>query len=249
MPQTLLNKVAVITGAGSGIGRATAELFLHEGAKVVLVGRSPAPLEEVTALAPARALAVAGDVTNVDDLNRLVAAVTRRFGQVDVLVTAAGIARVSPLIETEAADVDEQLQTNFNGTLNTIRRFAAALSRPASVICLSGRLPDDCGFGAFNASKAAVTALMRAFAVELAPRQVRVNCISPGATETPLWQSIGLTKSRTAKLLARLKNRAPAGELGTPQDVAEVALFLASEAAGHINGQEIVVDGGAQSTR
>jgi NAD(P)-dependent dehydrogenase (short-subunit alcohol dehydrogenase family) len=244
MPQTLLNKVAVITGGGSGIGRATAELFLNEGAKVVLFARSAATLDDVAALAPARVLAVTGDVTVGEDLARLATAATRRFGQIDILIPAAGIARVAPLAEIDASQVDEQLRVNFLGTLNTIREFVQHLNRNASVICISGRMRDGCGLGAFNATKAAVAALARSLAVELAPRRIRVNCIAPGPTDTPMWHKLGVSPKHIEQLLSAIKGRLKTAELGTPQDVAEVALFLASEAAGHVTGQEIVVDGG-----
>jgi NAD(P)-dependent dehydrogenase (short-subunit alcohol dehydrogenase family) len=244
MPQTLLNKVAVITGGGSGIGRATAELFLSEGAKVVLFARSAAPLDEVAALAPARVLAVVGDVNVGEDLARLATAAARRFGQVDILIPAAGIARVAPLVHANASQIDVQLQVNFLGTLNTIREFVPHLNSKAAVICISGRMRDGCGLGAFNATKAAVAALARSLAVELAPRHIRVNCIAPGPTDTPMWYKTGVSPPQTKQLLSKMTGPLKTAQLGTPQDVAEVALFLASEAAGHVTGQEIVVDGG-----
>ena len=128
MPQTLLNKVAVITGGGSGIGRATAELFLNEGAKVVLFARNAAPLDEVAALAPARVLTVTGDVTVGEDLARLATATARRFGQIDLLVPAAGIARLAPLVHANESQIDVQLQVNFLGALNTVRTFVPHLN-------------------------------------------------------------------------------------------------------------------------
>jgi NAD(P)-dependent dehydrogenase (short-subunit alcohol dehydrogenase family) len=247
MPQTLLNKVAVITGGGSGIGRATAELFLSEGAKVVLFARSASPLDEVAALAPARVLTVTGDVTVGEDLARLAMATSRRFGQIDILVPAAGIARLAPLVHANASQIDEQLRVNFLGTLNTIREFVPHLNSRAAVICLTGRMREGCGLGAFNATKAAVGALARSLAVELAPRRIRVNCIAPGPTDTPMWQNTGMTPKQTNELLSKMTDQSKTAQLGTPQDVAEVALFLASDSAGHVTGQEITVDGGVSA--
>ena len=245
MPQTLLNKVAVITGGGSGIGRAMAELFLNEGAKVVLFARNAAPLDEVAALTPARVLTVTGDVTVGEDLARLATAASRRFGQIDILVPAAGIARLAPLVHANASQIDVQLQVNFLGTLNTVRTFVPHLNSNAAVICLTGRMREGCGLGAFNATKAAVAATARSLAVELAPRHIRVNCIAPGPTDTPMWYKTGVSPKQTEQLLSKMTGPLKTARLGTPQDVAEVALFLASESAGHITGQEIVVDGGA----
>ena len=246
MSQVLLNKVAVITGAGSGIGRATAVRFLAEGAKVVVFSRSRGPLDEIEAIAPARVLAVAGDVTSGEDLGRLVAATTKRFGQVDILILCAGMLRLVPVIESDAAIIDEHFQVTFLGAVNTVREFVPHLNSAAAVIFVTARLRDGDmpGLGLFNATKAALAALAQSLALELAPRRIRVNCLAPGPTATNMWNRTGLSKTGTEKLLRAIKRRLPDGKLGEPAKVADAALLLASDAASHIIGQELVVDGG-----
>lgn len=246
MTQLLLNKVAVITGAGSGIGRATAERFLAEGAKVVAFTRTGAPLEKIAARAPARVLAVHGDVTNPGDVGRLVTATTRRFGEVDVLIPCAGIARLAPFAESDPEEIEEQYRVNFLGAASTVREFLPHLNPSAAVIFITARLRETAGFslGAFNATKAAVAALARSLALELAPRGIRVNCIAPGPTATPMWNKTGLPPKKAEELLGAMKRQSPGRKLADPADVADVALFLASDGARHIVGQELVVDGG-----
>jgi len=246
MAEKLLNKVAVITGAGSGIGRAIAECFLAEGAKVVLFSRNSLPLEEVAAEAPARALVVGGDVTRRDDLMRLRTEAVKRFGHVDILVPNAGLARSVAFAETSLETVEEQFAVNFQGALWTAHEFLPHMAANSSILFITAcstqlGLP---GFGVYNASKAALQALARTLAVELAPRSIRVNCIAPGPTTTPLWEKVGLPKKALKEMTSQIKQRLIAGKFGRPEDIAETALFLASDNAQNIHGQEVVVDGG-----
>lgn len=237
MPQRLLNKVAVVTGAGSGIGRAIAERFIAEGAKVVVCGRRREPLEDVAHRAAVRVLAVEADVTRPADLQQLAAATVRRFGRVDVLVACAGAARAMPFAESTPEAVQEQFAINFLGAHQTVRQFLPYLNRGSSVIFITGALlrPHVPGLSAYSASKAALGALARALAVELAPLEVRVNCIAPGPVSTPFWDKL---------VSAGLSEASVPGASVRSDDIAEVAVFLASEGSRGVCGEELVVDAG-----
>lgn len=242
----LLNKIAVVTGAGSGIGRAVAERLLAEGAKLAVFGRSRGPLDDLAETAPARVLVVEGDATVAADRERLAAITVRRFGGVDVLVPAAGIARVVPFAECTEDVVEEQWRVNFAGAMQTVRVFLPHLSEGAAVLFVGGFVSRTAasGLSVFAATKAALAALARTLAVELAPRGIRVNCLSPGPTETPLWEKAGLGGAELKSLKKRLSGRVARGGFGSPDEVAEAAVFLVSDAARNIVGQEVVVDGG-----
>ena len=236
MAERLLNKVAVITGASGGIGRAIAEQFLSEGAKVVLFGRTYETLEQIAQTAPARALSVAGDVTIAADLAQLVDATRKRFGDVDLLLPCAGVAKSLALESCTKQAVDEQLDVNVTGALQAVRTCLPLLKEGAAVLFLAACLPqtDLPGLAIHNAGKAALTSLAQSLAVELAPKGIRVNSIAPGPIDTPLWKSADLPND----VLRNLEKR-----LVPPEDVAETAVFLASDATRNISGQEFVVSG------
>jgi NAD(P)-dependent dehydrogenase (short-subunit alcohol dehydrogenase family) len=215
MPQRLLNKVAVVTGADGELGRAVAERFLSEGAKVVAFGSDRPRLDELTARAAARVLAVEGQVTRGADLEGLAATVARRFGGVDVLVPAAEIRRQASLAESTPEIVSEIFAVNLQGALETLRVFERQLNAGASIVLVSAaqQQTSRAGLGPFLASKAAVASLTRALVAEVSHRRIRINCVAPEITEN--------------------SNYGP---------VAETVLFLASDAAAGITGQELVVD-------
>lgn len=246
MSDRLFNKIAVITGASSGIGRSIAKFYLNEGAKVVVFSRRREQLEELESHYPARTLVVDGDVTNQTDLDRLAEATDRRFGRIDILVPSAGIARVIPLEHSSRDAINETFDVNFHGALQTVRTLMPLLNDSASVIFITTFLTQVGfpGLAAYSASKAALKSLAQTLAAELGPRGIRVNSIAPGPVATPLWDRVGLSNEQLQNVTEGLTRRLIPQVFGKPEDIAEIAVFLASDAAQNIFGQEIVVDGG-----
>ncbi|WP_417380331.1 SDR family NAD(P)-dependent oxidoreductase [Gimesia sp.] len=246
MSDCLFNKVAVITGASSGIGHSIAEYYLNEGAKVVAFARRVELLEELESRFPARTLVVDGDVTSASDLNRLSSATERRFGRVDILVPNAGLARVIPIEDSSRDAINETFDVNFHGALQTVRTFLPVLNDKAAIIFITTFLTQVGfpGLAAYSASKAALKSLAQTLAAELGPRGIRVNSIAPGPVATPLWDSVGLDPEQLNTLAQTVSSRLIPGKFSQPEEIAEVAVFLASDAARNIYGQEIVVDGG-----
>ena len=227
-------KIVVVTGASSGIGQASAEAFARQGALVVLFARSKEKLEAIAGRHGDGMLAIAGDIAVPDDVERLFAHAEERFGECDVLVNNAGMIDPRPLLDTTPEAWDRMFAVNVRGTYLASRRaLPAMLARRAGAIVnvasISGvpgpeKFP---GFASYNASKAAVIAFTEALAVETKAYGVRVNCVSPGAVDTPMW--------------AAASGGAPASMTAT--EVAETILFLASERSRPMNGQNLDVYG------
>lgn len=244
--QRLLNKVAVVIGASRGIGHSIAQRFIDEGAKVTLFARDRSRLTAVADASPARALVVSGDVRLTADLQELADTTVRRFGSVDVLVHTAGMAPALPIADCTPAAVDELFDVNFMGAVQSVRVLLPHLNRRASLIFLT-TFPGTAavpGWSAYNASKGALKAFAQSLSAELAARRIRVNCIAPGPTRTKFWDHPSAAATADNADSAKLRSRHRPGDMGRPDDVAETALFLASDFAAHISGQEIVVDGG-----
>lgn len=246
MSQRLLNKVAVITGASRGIGRAVAHRFLNEGAKVVAFARNRAALEEIAAQAPARVHVVDGDVTRSDDLSRLATSTSRRFGTADILVAAAGITRAEMLVDCSSDTVRELVEVNFLGPLATVRELLPNITDGGTMVFVtaSEAMVGVPGLGLFQATKTALHAAAQSLAVELATRRIRVNCVAPGPIDSAVWEESAMLKKTRKRLATRVNHRPILGRFGKPEEVAETVLFLASEAAEHVNGQQLPVDGG-----
>jgi NAD(P)-dependent dehydrogenase (short-subunit alcohol dehydrogenase family) len=242
----LAAKTALVTGGNSGIGLATARLFKAEGAQVVITGRNQATLDAAAKELGGNVLAVKADIIEAGAADAVVKAAIERFGKLDIVFANAGIAGATPVGQTKPGTFATILQTNITSVFFTIQAAAAHLGAGASII-LNGSVHAVLGvpgYSAYAASKAAVRAMTRVLASELAPRGIRVNVVVPGATRTPIWAASAPTEEAFAALEARMSLAIPRGRIGEAEDIAKAVLFLASDDAVHISAAEIVVDGG-----
>jgi NAD(P)-dependent dehydrogenase (short-subunit alcohol dehydrogenase family) len=243
----LTNKTALITGGNSGIGLATARLFLAEGARVAIAGRNQNTLDAAAAELGYGVLAIQADVTDVEAIERAVATAVKTFGTLDIVFANAGIGAATPIGQTFLADFEQIIRTNLTAVFFTVQAAAAHLNDGASII-LNGSVHAVMGvpgWSAYAASKAGVRAMTRNLASEFAPRGIRVNQVTPGGTRTPIWSPFAPTDQTMAALEQGISRTVPLGRLGEADEVAKAVLFLASDDASNVTGAEIVVDGGA----
>jgi NAD(P)-dependent dehydrogenase (short-subunit alcohol dehydrogenase family) len=247
----LKGKVAIVTGAGRGIGRAIAQVFAAEGAAVVVAARTASEGNACVAQiqdAGGEAFFQQTDVSRRVDVQRLVDACLERYGRLDILVNNAGIGGSGkPLYESDEEDWDLVLDTNLKGCFLGMR-YAIPPMRDAAggaIINLSSVLAEHTlpGCTAYSASKAGILALTRATALEVGQYGIRVNCIQPGSTDTPMmWE--GLDEAGRREIEPLVAAAAPLGKVGSPEEIAQAALFLASDAASFMTGASLLVDGG-----
>ncbi|WP_280346064.1 glucose 1-dehydrogenase [Nocardia neocaledoniensis] len=234
-------KTALITGGSSGMGLATAHRLLAEGARVVVTGRDKDRLDRALAELGGDVHAIAGDVTDLDAVDDLVAAVAERFGQLDVLFANAGIGSFQPIEQVTGGLFDEVMGANAKAAFFTVQRALPIMPDGAAIVInasfgLHRGVP---GAALYSASKAAVHNLTRTMAAELAPRRIRVNSVSPGYIDTPAFRAELSEAARQG-----VASLAPAGRVGTADDVAAAVAFLASSDAAYVNGHDLRVDGG-----
>jgi NAD(P)-dependent dehydrogenase (short-subunit alcohol dehydrogenase family) len=237
----LEGKVAVITAATSGMALATAKLFVEEGAYVFITGRRQDKLDEAVKLIGRNVTGVQGDAANLADLDRLYQTVQRVKGRIDILFASAGRGELASLEQVTEEHFDTTFDLNVRGTLFTVQK-ALPLFNDNGSIFLNGSIASIKGipsFGVYSASKAAVRSFARTWLVELKDRRIRVNILSPGTIDTPILQPLG------ADAIEKFKALIPRGEMGRPEEIATVALFLASNDSSFVNGVELFVDGGA----
>jgi NAD(P)-dependent dehydrogenase (short-subunit alcohol dehydrogenase family) len=245
MTGVLANKVAVVTGGNSGIGLAIARRFVAEGACVFITGRRQAELDATVADIGPGVTAVRCDVRNLADLDALYATVREQAGRIDVLAANAGsgggVARLGEITEEQ---FDTAFATNVKGVLFTVQKALPLLSPGASVIVTGSTTTTrpDPGLEVYGASKAAVRNLVRSWALSSKARNFRVNALSPGPTKTPGLLSTAPDDPQA--MLDRTADAIPLGRVADPDEIAAVALFLASDAASFVNGAELFADGG-----
>ena len=236
----LQNKVAVITGASSGIGFAAADLFVQEGAYVFITGRRRNELDAAVKAIGKNVTAVQGDVANLSDLDRLYETVRATGRRIDVVFANAGLGEFLPLGKITEEHFDKLFNINVKGTLFTVQKALPLLNDGASII-LTGSVASSKGtpgFWVYGATKAAIRNFVRGWTVELKDRRIRSNVLSPGPTDTPL------VNRQAADVIARMVSTIPIGRIGTSEEIAKAALFLASDDSSFVTGIELFVDGG-----
>ena len=243
----LKNKSALITGGTSGIGLATARLFIAEGARVAVTGRDEAALERVKAELGENALALKGDVRSIDDMRAIAAQVKEKFGGLDVVFANAGWAYPSAVNDIDAQRYDEIMDINVKGVVFTLQAVLPDLREGASVILNTSFVAQTGkhGISLTAAAKAAVRSLARSWSYEFLDRKIRFNAIAPGAIDTPLLGKWGMSDEQVRSAKAELARTIPVGHMGKAEDIAYAALYLASDESSYVVGTELVVDGGA----
>jgi NAD(P)-dependent dehydrogenase (short-subunit alcohol dehydrogenase family) len=242
----LEGKVAVVTGGNSGIGLATAQRFLEEGAKVAISGRNEKTLAEAARTLGKDVLAVQSDTAQLSEVEKFLDTVEKKLGKIDVLFINAGVAKFAPLTETPEALFDEQFDINIKGAYFTIQKAVPHLNDGASII-LNTSVAGSKGAAAtsaYSATKAALRSLARTAAAELVERNIRVNAVAPGPIVTPIFGRTGLPQQAIDDWAKELVGKVPMKRFGQPEEVAGVVAFLASRDASYITGIEINVDGG-----
>lgn len=244
--ERLNNKTAVITGSTTGIGFATAKLFVQEGARVIITGRNEARLDDAVEQLGANAIPVKADVRSLSDLDALAARVTEEFGKLDILFANAGIGYFSPLEQVDEQFYDNQFDINVKGVFFTVQKLAGLLNAGASVI-LNASAVNAKGVATgsiYFATKAAVRSLARSLAAELGSRQIRVNALSPGIVRTEFQSKLDLPEEVFEGFIDMVTQTAPLHREGEVEEIAKAVVFLASDESSYMTAADLVVDGG-----
>ncbi|MDL2404344.1 SDR family oxidoreductase [Rhizobium calliandrae] len=241
MSRKLEGKIAIVTGGSAGIGFGTAKRFVQEGAYVFITGRRQAELDKAVAEIGRNVTAIQADASNLADIDRIYSIVKERAGRIDVLFVNAGFYELGTFGEITEEHFDKTFNTNVRGLLFAVQKALPLLAKGSSVI-LNGSIASMKGypsFSVYDATKAAVRSFARGWIVDLKGRDIRINVLSPGHTETPGLAALADENVRNAMMV-----NVPLGRMGTPDDLAKAAVFLASDDSGYITGIELFVDGG-----
>jgi len=242
----LIGKIAVITGGNSGIGLAAAIRFADEGAQVVVVGRRQAELDKALQLIGHDAVAIQGDISRLDDLERIYTQIKADKGRIDILFANAGLGDFQPIGSITEESFDRTFGINVKGTLFTVQKALPLMSAGGSVI-LTGSTTASMGtpaFSVYSATKAALRNFARSWALDLKGTGIRINVLSPGPISTPGLDSALATTGQADAIVDGMITQLPLGRIGKPEEVAAAALFLASEESSFMTGSEMFVDGG-----
>jgi NAD(P)-dependent dehydrogenase (short-subunit alcohol dehydrogenase family) len=236
----LQGKVAVITGGTEGIGLATAQLFVNEGAYVFITGRRQKELGEAVTVIGSNVLGVQGDVAKLADLDRLYETVGKVKGRIDIICANAGVGEFIPFGKVSEEHFDKLFNINVKGALFTVQKGLPLLNDGGSVILIGSvaSIKGTAAFGVYAASKAAIRSFARTWTTDLKDRHIRTNVVSPGPIRTPL------TIGQSADVIARIVSTVPMGRMGEPDEVAKAALYLAADDSSFVTGIELFVDGG-----
>ncbi|KUJ60761.1 short-chain dehydrogenase [Flavobacteriaceae bacterium CRH] len=240
----LKNKVAVITGGNSGIGYATAKQLKEQGATVIITGRRKEAIEK--AAQDLGVTAIVADQSNITDIENLALKVKADFGQVDILFINAGITGATTIEQATETLFDSIMNINLKGAYFTLSKFIPILKDEASVVFLSSNTASMsyAGTSIYSSGKTALNAVMKIASLELAPRKIRVNSVSPGPTETEIMKKIGLDEAEVKTLMDTIVDKIPLKQMGTSEDVAKMVAYLSSDASKFITGADFIMDGG-----
>ncbi|MBB6425766.1 SDR family oxidoreductase [Sphingopyxis sp. JAI128] len=242
----LKGKVAVITGGNSGIGLATAKLFAEEGAQVVITGRREQVIDDAVREIGAGAVGIRGDSADPAHHRELAAFVGKRFDGADIYVANAGVITITDSQNVSEAEYDQQFAINARGTFFGVQSMAPVLRDGSSIICVGSLASDKVldGHPVYAGTKAAIGAFARAWPLEFKSRGIRVNMLSPGPTDTAIIEKLGVPPEDREGFEAMMAGAIPLGRFGRPQELAQAALFLASDASSFVTGINLRVDGG-----
>lgn len=248
MAGKLEGKIALVTGGSSGIGLATAQLFVKEGAHVYITGRRQSELDKaVKSIGAKHVTAVRGDASNLDDLDRLFAQIKQEKGRLDVVFANAGGGSFAPLGAITEELYNQTFNTNVKGVLFTVQKAlplipdGGSIILNASIVSIKG-MP---AFSVYSATKAAVRSFARSWTTDLKDRKIRVNVVSPGPIDTPIIDGLVETEEQRQGIRTQLASMVPLGRMGRPDEIGKAAVFLASDDASYVAGVELFVDGGS----
>ena len=239
--ENLKNKIAVVTGGNSGIGYAAAKELKENGATVVITGRRKEAIEK--AAAQINATSFVADQTNLNDIDKLVAEVSSQFGTIDILLINAGISQFAPIEFMQEEMFDDIMNVNVKGAYFTLSKFIPYLKENASVILLSSTSAStpSPNISAYSASKAAINAIVKVAALELASRKIRVNAVSPGPVATEIMDKSGIGDTKTQE---HILSGIPLARFGNPAEIARLITYLSGSDAAFVTGSEFIIDGG-----
>ncbi|MEO3402561.1 SDR family oxidoreductase [Mucilaginibacter sp. CAU 1740] len=246
MSQKLNNKVAVITGGTSGIGLAIAKRFAQEGAKVAITGRNQQTIDQAVAEIGPNALGIQGDVSKTADLARIYQTVANQLGKVDALIVNAGVYVLGPLADFTEDQFDQVSDINFKGAFFSVQKALPVLNDGASVVLVSSTVNEKGipNHAAYSATKAAVRSLARSFSADLLDRKIRVNTLTPGPVDTPVFASVTGSAEEANAMKEAMGNFTPVKRVASSDELAAAALYLASEDSAFMLGAELLLDGG-----